>query len=175
MNELKQNTTHSIQSRTRTFTWEDPMIGAKKAMTMDGLDYLRSIVDEEIPLPPISNLMNIKGVSANPGETIFEVTPEEYHYNPIGMVHGGLMATLMDSAMGCAVQTKLPAGTGYSTVDLQVTYIKSANKNTGVLTCIGRVLHLGGKIATTYADVRDSGGNLYAHATSTCIILRPGK
>lgn len=166
---------HTSTTRSRTFTWEDPMIGAKKAMTMDGLDYLRAIVDEEIPLPPISNLMNIKGVSANPGETIFEVLPEEYHYNPIGMVHGGLMATLMDSAMGCAVQTKLPAGTGYSTIDLQVTYIKSASKDTGMLTCTGSVLHVGGKIATAYAEVRDREGTLYAHATTTCIIKRTGK
>jgi hypothetical protein len=110
-----------------------------------------------------------------PCETIFEVTPEEYHYKShrdgAWRTHGHADGF----GNGCAVQTKLPAGTGYSTVDLQVTYIKSASKDTGVLTCIGRVLHLGGKIATTYADVRDSEGNLYAHATSTCIILRPGK
>ncbi len=161
--------------RSRTIRWEDPMIGAAKAMTMNGLDYLKEVEAGAVPPPPIGLLMDFRIREIKHGEVTFEVTPSEYHYNPIGMVHGGLFATLMDSTMASAIQTTLPAGTGYSTVDLQVTYVKAAKVETGTLTCTGRIIHSGGKIATGYAEVRDGKGVLYAHATTTCIILRPKK
>lgn len=159
--------------RTKTIRWDDPMIGAEKAMTMDGIDYLNGIAQGTIPPPPIAMLTDILIKDVKPGEVWFEVTPGEHHYNPIGMVHGGLLATMMDSAMGCAIQTTLKAGTGYSTVDLQVTYVKAAKTDTGLLKCHGRTIHTGGKIATAYAEVRDSAGNLFAHATTTCLVFRP--
>jgi uncharacterized protein (TIGR00369 family) len=161
--------------RTKIIRWEDPMKGAAKAMTMDGFDYLNAIITGTVPPPPIAMLLDIRIKEIKPGEVFFEVTPGEYHYNPIGMVHGGLLATMMDSAMGCAIQSVLKAGTGYSTVDLQVTYVKSAKIDTGLLTCSGKIIHEGGKIATAYSEVKDSQGNLYAHATTTCMIFRPEK
>lgn len=151
------------------------MLGASKAMTMNGLDYLKEMEAGTVPPPPIGLLMDFRICEIKPGEVILEVTPSEFHYNPIGMVHGGLFATIMDSTMASAVQTTLSAGTGYSTVDLQVTYVKAARIDTGTLTCTGKIIHTGGKIATAYAEVRDSKGTLYAHATTTCIIMRAGK
>lgn len=166
---------HTDLNRTRTFSWEDPMIGGAKAMTMSGLDYLKEIEAGTVPPPPIGLLMDFRICEIKQGEVTFEVTPSEFHYNPIGMVHGGLFATMMDSTMACAIQTTLPAGTGYSTIDLQVTYVKSARIETGILTCAGKVIHAGRKIATGYAEVRDSKGVLYAHATTTCMILSTDK
>lgn len=163
------------ECRTRTFTWEDPMIGAAKAVTMNGFDYLKEIEAGIIPPPPIGLLMDFSICSIKPGEVTFEVAPSEFHYNPIGMVHGGLFATIMDSTMACAIQSTLPAGSGYSTIDLQVTYVKSARIETGILRCTGKVIHTGRKIATGYAEVRDNKGILYAHATTTCMILSTGK
>ena len=171
MTDLNANNAVSAENRKRTFTWDDPLIGAEKAMTMNGLDYLKEIEAGIIPPPPIGLLMDFRIVSIKHGEVIFEVTPSEFHYNPIGMVHGGLFATIMDSTMGSAIQTTLSAGSGYSTIDLQVTYIKSAKIETGTLTCTGKVIHSGRKIATGYAEVRDGKGVLYAHATTTCMIM----
>lgn len=175
MADSEKNKASITGSRSRTFTWDDPMIGASKAMTMSGLDYMKGIENGTIPPAPIGLLMDFRICSIRSGEVIFEVTPSEFHYNPIGMVHGGVYATIMDSTMGCAIQTTLPEGSGYSTVDLQVTYVKAARIETGVLTCTGRVIHSGGRIATGYAEVRDSKGALYAHAVTTCLILRAAK
>jgi len=161
----------TLESRTREFSWEDPMIGASRAFTMDGIDYLREIVKGTIPPPSIGPLMDFTLKVIEHGEATFEVTPSEFHYNPIGMIHGGLFATLLDSAMGCAIQSTLKAGSGYSTVDLQVTYVKAAVVKTGRLICTGKIVHGGKKIATGYGEVRDPDGVLYAHGTTTCLIL----
>src|SRR5438094_2368014 len=101
--------------RRRTFTWRDPMIGAQLAPTMCGLNYLNAMERGELPFPPIMALMNIGVQEAEEGRVVFSVEPAEYHYNPIGSVHGGLACTLCDSAMGCAIHTTLPAGVGYTT------------------------------------------------------------
>src|SRR4051812_28480668 len=107
-------------SRSLNITWEDPAIAAKAAFSMKGLDFLRKISAGEIPPPPIMRLMDIQGVEASEGKMVFACTPGEQHYNPIGTVHGGLAATLLDSALGCAVHTMLPAGAGYTTLELHV-------------------------------------------------------
>lgn len=98
--------------RTRTFSWQDPMIGAKAAQTMSGLAYLQAMGRGELPIPPIMAMMNIDGIEAEAGKVTFSITPAEYHYNPIGVVHGGLAATLCDSAMACAIHSTLPVGDG---------------------------------------------------------------
>lgn len=157
-------------TRTREFSWENPMIGAMKALSMDGLDYLKEIETGTIPPPPIGLLMDFRIKEIKHGEVTFEVTPAEFHYNPIGMVHGGVFATIMDSTMGSAIQTTLKAGSGYSTVDLQITYVKAARIETGILICTGKTVHTGKKIATGYGEVRDLNGVLYAHGTTTCLI-----
>jgi uncharacterized protein (TIGR00369 family) len=163
----------SNTERTRTITWEDPTIGAKKGRTMSGLAYLCAIKNGEIPPPPIAVLMNMIVAEIEEGRVVFTVEPAEYHYNPIGMVHGGLAATLLDSALGCAIQTMLAAGVGYTTLEIKVNYIRSMTRDTGTVYCEGKVLHSGGRVATAEGRITDASGKLYAHATTTCIILRP--
>ena len=115
---------HSLPKRNLTVTWDDPMTGARAAKTMSGLDYLRTIMEGAIPPPPISKLLGLKLEHIENGHAVFVLEPAEYHYNPIGMVHGGISSTLLDSAMGCAIHSTLPAGTGYSTVELKVNFIR---------------------------------------------------
>ncbi len=159
--------------RTRTITWEDPTIGAKKGRTMSGLDYLRAIKNGEIPPPPIAVLVNMDVAEVEEGRIVFTAEPAEYHYNPIGSVHGGLAATLLDSALGCAIHTMLPAGVGYTTLEIKVNYLRPMTLNTGTVYCEAKVIHIGGRIATSEARVTDAAGKLYAHGTTTCIILKP--
>jgi uncharacterized protein (TIGR00369 family) len=159
-------------ARERTFSWADPMTGAGVVRTMSGMEYLEAIGRGELPPPPIMAMMDIEPVEVGPGRMVFAVTPAEFHYNPIGTVHGGVAATLCDSAMGCAVHTTLPAGVGYTTLELKVNFVRSITLQTGRVTCEGKVIHAGGRVATAEARVTDAAGTLYAHATTTCLILR---
>jgi uncharacterized protein (TIGR00369 family) len=161
------------QERTHTLYWQDPMLGAQAAKTMSGLDYLQAMARGEIPAAPIAVLMNMQPIEAEHGRVVFSTNPAEYHYNPIGTVHGGFAATVLDSALGCAVHSTLPAGTGYSTAELHVNYIRPITAKTGELRCEGKVIHAGSRIATAEARLTDANGKLYAHATTTCIILAP--
>lgn len=163
----------TTSERTRTFTWSDPMIGAQAAPTMSGLDYLHAMGRGELPFPPIMALMNICVQEAEAGRVVFTVEPAEYHYNPIGSVHGGLACTLCDSAMGCAIHSTLPAGVGYTTLEVKVNFLRPLTVETGLVLCEGKVIHVGGRVATAEARVVDRAGKLYAHATTTCLILRP--
>ena len=160
-------------TRTRTFTWKDPMVGAAAARTMSGLEYLRAMMRGELPGPPIMATLGIEGVEVEEGRVVFAVEPAEYHYNPIGVVHGGVASTLCDSAMACAVHSTLPAGAGYTTLELKVSFIRPLTRDTGRVTCEGRIVHVGGRVATAEARVTDAEGKLYAHATTTCIVMRP--
>jgi len=159
-------------ARTRTFTWEDPKALAEAARGLTGLEFLRRVVSGELPRPPISALMNFGLAELEEGRAVFTVEPAEYHYNPIGVVHGGLAATLLDSAMGCAVHSVLPAGAGYTTLEIKVNYIRALTAGTGEVRCEARVIHVGGRTATAEGKVLDAAGKLYAHATTTCIIFR---
>ena len=161
------------KERSHTFTWQDPIIGAKAARTMSGLEYLRSAITGEIPFAPIGVLMNMQGAEIEEGRVVFVAEPAEYHYNPIGVVHGGFAATLLDSALGCAVHTMLPAGTAYTTLEIKVNYLRPLTSQTGKVYCEGKVIHMGGRIATAEARLTDESGKLYAHGTTTCIIMRP--
>ena len=164
---------HNTPQRKRTVSWNDPMFGANAARTMSGLDYLRAIETGEIPPPPIAQLLGFSLQRVDSGQAVFELEPAEYHYNPIGMVHGGVASTVLDSAMGCAVHSTLPAGTGYSTVELKVNFIRPLSTETGTLHCEASVIHTGGRIATAEGKLVDKDGKLYAHGTTTCIIFRP--
>lgn len=162
-----------LPHRTRTVTWEDPMIGAQAARTMSGLAYLQAMLRGEIPGPPIANLMNFQPVEVAEGRVVFACVPAEYHYNPIGVVHGGLASTLLDSVMGCVVQSILPAGVGYTTLELHVHLVRAITSQTGEIRAVGEVVHSGRTVATAQGRVMDAAGKLYAHGTSTCLILRP--
>lgn len=160
-------------TRTHTFTWHDPMIGAQAAMTMSGMAYLTAMFNGEIPQPPISAIMNLAGSELEPGRAVFTGMPAEYMYNPIGMVHGGFAATICDAAMGCAIHSTLPAGTGYSTLELSINYVRPITKDTGLMTCEGKVIHAGRRVATADCRLVDASGKLYAHGTTTCAIFGP--
>jgi uncharacterized protein (TIGR00369 family) len=159
-------------TRTRTITWEDPMPSAQAVRTMSGLEYLRALQAGELPPPPIAVLMGMQLAEVSEGHAIFTAEPAEYHYNPIGVVHGGLAATLLDSAMGCAVQSTLPAGTAYTTLEIKVNYLRPLTRDTGLVTCEAKVIYTGGRIATAEGRLTDADGKLYAHGTTTCIVLR---
>ena len=160
-------------SRTRTITWEDPSSEAKLGQTMSGLEYLRAIQAGKVPPPPIAVLMGMWIEALSEGHVVFAAEPSEYHYNPIGTVHGGLAATLLDSALGCAIHSTLPAGTGYTTLQLNINYLRPITDKTGIVYSTGNVIQVGGRVATAEGRLTDADGKLYAHATTTCIILKP--
>lgn len=160
-------------SRSLTVTWDDPMITARASKTMSGLDFLRAMLNGELPPPPISLLIGQRAVSAESGRVVFEVTPAEQHYNPIGVMHGGVITTVLDSAMGCTVHSTLPAGVGYTTLELKVSFVRAVTNQLGPLRCEGKIINSGKRVATVEASLTDLEGKLYAHATSTCMILNP--
>lgn len=159
--------------RTRTYSWEDPLAVAKSSRGLAGLDFLHKIIAGELPQPPIAKTLDYALVEAVEGRAVFAIEPAEIHYNPIGMVHGGIPCTLLDSAMACAVHTLLPAGVGYTTLELKVNIIKAIGKNSGTLRAEARVIHAGRSTAVAEGRLVDKAGTLYAHATTTCMILRP--
>jgi uncharacterized protein (TIGR00369 family) len=167
------SSTLNQNERTRTVNWEDPRALAEAARGLSGLEYLQKIVAGDLPRPPISALMNFGLAELGEGRAVFTVEPAEYHYNPIGVVHGGLAATLLDSAMGCAVHTMLPAGAGYTTLEIKVNYVRALTAETGIVRCEAQVIYVGGRTATAEGRILDESGKLYAHGTTTCIIFRP--
>lgn len=158
--------------RTRTLAWEDPVATAAGALELSGLEYLRAMASGELPPPPIAVLMDMGPVEVEEGRVVFATVPAEFHYNPIGVVHGGLAATLLDSAMGCAVQSTLAAGQGYTTLEVKVNFVRAMTRDTGRVLAEGTVVHRGGKTATAEGRVvRESDGKLLAHGTTTCLIV----
>jgi len=163
----------SEATRDREYAWDDPAPSAAAARDLDGLAFLEAILDGKLPGPPVARTLDFMPVSVQPGEVVFEFTPAEFHYNPIGSVHGGVLATLCDSACGCAVQSMLPGGSFYTSLDLSVKFLRPVTSATGRMTCGGTVTHLGTRSALAQARLTDSRGKLFAHATSTCMIFRP--
>lgn len=158
-------------ARTLTIEWSDPAAVAEAGRTMTGIDFLRAIRDGRLPPAPMAQLLGFRLTEVEPGHVVFEIIPGEQHYNPIGVVHGGLAMTLLDSAMGCCVQTRMPAGSAYTTLEAKTNLVRAITAKTGKLRAIGTVVHLGKRVATAEARLEDAAGKLYAHATSTCIVL----
>jgi len=158
-------------TRTRTITWQDPLPTAALGAEMAGIDYMRAIVAGEVPPPPIAVLMRMHPIEVEEGSAVFAGEPGEEHYNPIGVVHGGYASTLLDSAMGCAVHTTLPAGSGYTTQTIEVKLVRPITRDSGTLRCEAEVLHRGRRQATVAARLLSADGRLLAHGTSTCMIL----
>jgi len=140
---------------------------------MSGLDYLRAMATGQMPQPPIAKLLGFGIASVERGCVTFEMDAAEYHYNPIGSVHGGVISTLLDSAMGCTVQTLLEPGYAYTTLELKVNFLRAVTKQTGHLQCVGTIVHSGSRVALAQARLIDNAGTLYAHGTSTCLIFAP--
>ena len=162
------------RTRSRSHEWEDPAASAAAARELDGISFLREMQAGRIPPPPIAATLGFGLVSVEPGRAVFDITPAEYHYNPIGSVHGGVYATLCDSACGCAVHSMLPGGAYYTSLDLATRFIRPVTTGSGRLLCEGTVTHLGSRTALAEARLTDTSGKLYAHATSNCLIFRPG-
>jgi uncharacterized protein (TIGR00369 family) len=159
-------------TRTRTLVWQDPVPTAAAGATMTGMEYMTAVVTGQTPPPPIAVTMRLRPVELEEGRVVFEGEPGEEHYNPIGVVHGGYAATLLDSALGCAVHTTLPAGVGYTSLGLEAKYVRAITRDTGRVLCEASVLYRGRRQATAEAKLTAAGsGKLLAHAVATCMIL----
>ena len=143
--------------------------------SMPGLDFVRKMFAGELPAPPIMQTIEPFDQSTEAGVVAFTSIPGFRHYNPIGSVHGGYAATLLDSAMGLAVHTMLPAGSGYTTLEFKISFIKGMTKDSGPVRSEGRVLNVGRRAATAEARITDAKGRLLAHATTTCLVFEISK
>lgn len=141
---------------------------------MAGLDVLRAVAEGRLPGSPIAGLIGFRLVEAAPGRAVFEGTPGERHLNPMGGVHGGYAATLLDSCMGCAVHTVLAAGQSYTTLELKVSYVRGMTAATGPVRAEGSVLNAGRRAAFAEGRLLDASGRLMAHGTTTCMVFGPG-
>jgi uncharacterized protein (TIGR00369 family) len=157
--------------RRREYTWDDPAATVAAFMDRTGLQVLQSMAARELPGPPVMHTLAFEAVAFESGRAVFALDPHEMHYNPIGSVHGGVIATLLDSATGCAVQSVLPLGRGYTTVDLHTTFLRPVTVRSGRVTVEGTVVNLGSRTALAEARMTDEKGRLVAHATSTCLIV----
>ena len=159
--------------RERRFSWGDPQLAASVGAELSGLELFAAMAEGRVPPPPIMQALDFSGFSFDDGQVTFSLIPQEFHYNPLGSVHGGVYAALLDSACGCAVHTKLPAGVFYTSLDLSVKFLRPVTISTGEITAEGSVVHLGRRTALAEARIVDAAGKVYATATSSCLILRP--
>ncbi|MCW2494123.1 PaaI family thioesterase [Jatrophihabitans sp.] len=158
-------------ARSRVVEWGDPIVTAAGMSGRTGLEFLQTLVAGELPPPPILATIGAALESVEAGKVVFTLDPAEYHYNPIGSVHGGVYATLLDSAMGCAVQSMLPEQVGYTSLDLSVKFLGAIRLGTGRVTCTGTVVHLGRRTALAEGTLTTQDGKLLATGTSSCLIL----
>ncbi|WP_326606299.1 PaaI family thioesterase [Streptomyces sp. NBC_01799] len=157
--------------RSRTYEWEDPAVSAAAVGQSTGLEFVREIATGRLPGPPIAATLDFTLDEAEHGHVVFSLVPGEEHYNPIGSVHGGVYATLLDSAAGCAVQSTLPAGMGYTSLDLTVKFLRPVTVDTGRIRAVGTVISSGRRTALAEARLLDEKDRLLAHATSTCMLF----
>jgi uncharacterized protein (TIGR00369 family) len=158
-------------TRTRTFTWDDPAGTASRIGRLSGLEFLHAISRGELPAPPVTHMLGMRAITAEEGRVTAELEPAEYHYNPLGTVHGGVLATLLDTATGCAVHSTLPAGFGYTSIDLSTKFLRPVTVASGLLRCVGTVLSRGRRTALAEAKLTDERGKLVATAQSSCLIF----
>ena len=159
-------------TRERVVTWQDPVATAEIGAGMSGLEYVQALAAGELPPPPIAVLLRMQPVELEPGRAVFEGEPGEEHFNPIGVVHGGYAATLLDSALGCAVHTTLPAGVGYTTLSLEVKMVRPITRGIERVRAEAEVIYRGRRQATGQGRLTDAAtGKLLAHGTTTCMIL----
>lgn len=159
------------EARHRTVTWFDPRATASGMAGRTGLEFMQAFIDGHIPGPPIAALLDFRLVSLAEGEVTFACTPQESAYNPIGAIHGGLVCTLLDSALGCAVHTTLPAGVGYTSIEISVRYLRPVHADGSEVIATGRVIKPGRRVSFAEGEVRDGGGRLVATATTSCLIF----
>ena len=162
------------QQRQRTFSWADPAAIAAAGAGLSGAEFFAAFTEGRIPPPPVMQALDFDGASFGEGRAAFRLTPREFHYSPLGTVHGGVFATLLDSACACAVHTMLPAGDFYTSLDLSVKFLRPVRVDTGPITAEGTVVHLGRRTALAEGRITDAAGKVYAIATSSCLVQRQG-
>jgi len=160
------------QIRTRTYSWHDPAPHAALMGRQSGLELLRAMAAGEMPPPPVFSLIDADElIVEREGSVAITLTPQEFHYNPLGTVHGGVIATLLDTAAGCSVHSTLPAGVSYTSLDLTTKFLRPVTVASGQVRCVGTVLQRGRRTALAQAQLLDARGTLMAHATSSCLIF----
>lgn len=161
------------RNQSKLVTWDSPGATSDLARRMSGLDFLTAMMDGRIPHPPIARLMDFSLTHVVPGEVEFRGTPDESLSNPIGSVHGGYVATLLDSALACATHSSLEVGVGYTSIEIKVNYLRAVSAGQGPLAACGRVTKRGRRIAFAEGEIRDSSDRLVATAQSSCLIIEP--
>ena len=159
-------------ARERTVRWEDPARSAAAAREMSGVAFLRAMMNGELPHPPLAATLGFRLAEVEEGRVVYEGTPAEYHYNPLGTVHGGYALALFDSALGCAILSKLPAGMLQTTTDVQVRFIRPMTSQTGLVRCEATALHVGRTTGVSEARLSDAAGKLLGIGTTACAIFR---
>jgi uncharacterized protein (TIGR00369 family) len=161
-----------LDTRQRAYTWEDQEATRLASITQDGLAGLNAIGAGTLPLPPAMRTLGIEPIQAEPGRVSFSLELGEYHLNPFGIVHGGVLTALLDTAMGCAVHSLLPPAVGYVTGELNVRFLRPAVPTGGPLACTGEVIHAGRTTMVASARIVDAGDRLIALAGATCLVRR---
>jgi uncharacterized protein (TIGR00369 family) len=157
--------------RTRTVTWNEPGPTVARGLAMPGIDYLRAMIAGELPPPPMAQLFGASLIDAEPGKVVFACQPDESMYNPNGTIHGGLVCTMLDSVAGLALHSTLPAGKGYTSIEIKVNYLKPVRLDAGPLTAVGTVVKAGARVGFTEGVVTDGTGKVVATATSTLLLF----
>jgi uncharacterized protein (TIGR00369 family) len=165
--------TNDNLTKTRSYAYDRPVPLTPELASLSGIELIRRMAAGEIPAPSIASTLDFRLVEVEHGRVAFEGDPSDYVLNPMGGVHGGYTATLLDSAMGCAVHTMMGPGQSYTTVELKVNYVRGMRAGEGLIRCEGKVIHAGSTLLTAEGRlVRVADGKLVAHGTTTCMILR---
>ena len=160
--------------RSRTVTWDDPRLAARSARKMSGAEFFDKMRRGEIPEPPFGKLLGMDLFDAGEGRFTMTLQPQECHYNPMGCVHGGILATLLDSVMSASIHTSLPTGRGYMTLEIKVNFLKPVFVHTGEVLAEGKMVSSGRQVATAEGRVVDAQGTVYATGSTTCLIFDVG-
>lgn len=172
MTQTQQVETPQFETQSRTVTWATPgQADLAKLLELDGLGQLTAIREGRIPHPPIMATLGFTDLRAEHGRVIVEMPAAEFHYNPLGGVHGGVISTLLDTAAGCSVHSTLAVGEMYTSLDLTVKFLRPVTIDSGLLVCEGTVLQRGRRTALAQAELRDGHGKVVAHAISSCMIF----
>ena len=162
---------HEPKDRRRTVTWTDPRSVARQARGLSGSEFFDKMRRGEIPEPPFSRLLGLDVFDAEPGRFVMTFQPQEFHYNPMGCVHGGILSTVLDSVMSASVHTSLPAGQGYLTLEIKVNFLRPIFVATGEVMAEGRLVSLGKRVATAEGKITDRLGKVCASGTATCLVF----
>jgi uncharacterized protein (TIGR00369 family) len=157
----------------RLVTWQSPSLYINQMRQMSGTEYINAVRAGDMPVSPMLKLLDIHGREWHEGYALFTVVPQEFHYNPMGIAHGGLACALLDTAMAVSVMTMLPQGVGYVTLEIKINFTKPMVSDSGEMRAEGRAIHVGSKTATADGRIMDANGVIYAHGTTTLLLTRP--